>query len=87
MQSQLAENSRPPIKKIKRETGERIGNKTQFNFNVDILDDTQESIHHVKNNDTDKLNIHQRQTKEEKQVNQDCRQVRSRMANYRRISK
>ena len=56
MQSQLAENSRPLFKKSKRETEcnfKPIGNKNQFNFNVDILDDIQESINHVKNNDTE----------------------------------
>ena len=57
MQLQLAENLRPPpFKKIKRETEynfKRIGNKRQFNSIVDILDDIQESIHHVENNDTE----------------------------------
>ena len=57
MQLQLAENLRPPpFKKIKRETEynfKRIRNKRQFNSIVDILDDIQESIHHVENNDTE----------------------------------
>ena len=31
----------------------RIGNKKQLNFNLDILDAIQESIHHVENNNTE----------------------------------
>ena len=53
MQSQLTENSTTlPFKKAKRKRANIISNKLRFNFNVDILDDTQESIHRVENNDT-----------------------------------
>ena len=57
MQSQLTENSTTlPFKKAKRKRPNIISNKLKtkkrFNFNVDILDDTQESIHRVENNDT-----------------------------------
>ena len=30
-----------------------MGTKKQFNFTVDILDDIQESVHHVRSNDTE----------------------------------
>ena len=57
----------------------RIGNKRQFNLNVNVLDDIQESIHNVENNDTESthsfLSSISNKLKKEKQVNHDCRKA------------